>query len=398
MSKMDYGKFINTRASSLKPSGIRRFFDIVNEKKDALSLGVGEPDFHTPYAGRDAAIRSIHKGKTQYSANGGILKLRQLISKYYFNRYGVFYNPEHEILVTVGASEAIDLSFRATLTSGDEVLLPEPSFVSYAPLVIMSGGVPVPVPCRAENGFRLTAKDLEEKITDRSKLLVLPYPNNPTGAVLDRAELEETAGICKKYDLLVVSDEIYSELTYLPQGHTSIAAIDGMKERTVVINGFSKAFAMTGWRLGYMACPCELMNAIYKIHQYAIMCAPTPSQYAAIGILEQGFEEGFKSVKEMRGEYDVRRRYLVNEFNKLGLSCFEPLGAFYVFPCVKSTGMTGEEFAEKLLERKSVAVVPGSAFGECGEFFIRVSYAYSMKNLIKAMKLIGEFVSELPIN
>lgn len=391
---MDYSKFINERAAGLKPSGIRRFFDIVNERKGAISLGVGEPDFMTPYVARDAAVRSIQKGITQYTPNGGYLKLRELIAKYYETRYRLVYNPKTEILVTVGASEAIDLALRATLESGDEVLIPEPSFVSYAPCVTMSGGVPVGVTCVAENGFKITAKMLEEKITDRTKILILPYPNNPTGGIMEKEDLEEVAEVCIRNDLLVLSDEIYSELTYSENGHASIAELDGMKERTVVMNGFSKAFAMTGWRLGYVLSPQPLHDVMYKIHQYGIMCAPTASQYAAIAALEQSFEDDFAAVKEMRQQYDIRRRYLVNEFNAMGLTCFEPKGAFYVFPCVKKTGLTGEEFAEKLLDSKNVAVVPGEAFGAGGEYFVRVSYAYSMKSLTKAIGLIKEFVKE----
>lgn len=391
---MDYTRFVNDRAASLKPSGIRRFFDLVNEKKGAISLGVGEPDFNTPYVGRDRAVKFINKGYTQYSPNGGFLELRELISRYYAERYNVVYDPKTEILVTVGASEAIDLALRAVVSYGDEVLLPDPSYVSYLPCVTMSGAVPVTVPCSAKNGFRLTAEALEQKITDKTKALILPYPNNPTGGIMERADLEAVAKVAKKHDLLVISDEVYSELTYNKTGHVSIASVEGMRERTVVINGFSKAFAMTGWRLGYLLCPHELLNPMYKIHQYTIMCAPTASQHAAIGILRQSFEDGFASVKEMRTQYDMRRRYLVEEFNKMGLTCFEPEGAFYVFPSVESTGMTGEEFAEKLLEVKNVAVVPGEAFGEGGKYFVRVSYAYSMKNLRKAVELISEFLSE----
>lgn len=392
---MDYSRFINDRAAGLKPSGIRRFFDLVNEKKDAISLGVGEPDFHTPYVGRDQAIKTINQGLTQYTPNGGYLKLRELISKYYLTRYGISYDPKKEILVTVGASESIDLALRATVSYGDEVLIPDPSYVSYAPCITMAGGVPVPVKCTADEDFRITPTALSAAITDKSKILILPYPNNPTGGIMEKADLEAISKIIIEKDLLVISDEIYSELTYTKAGHVSIASVDGMKERSVVINGFSKAFAMTGWRLGYLCCPAELLVPMYKIHQYAIMCAPTPSQQAAIAILNQSFEDGFASVVDMRTQYDMRRRYLVNEFNDMGLKCFEPKGAFYVFPCVEKTGLTGMEFAEKLLESKKVAVVPGEAFGEAGKFFVRVSYAYSMKSLIKAVGLIREFVDEL---
>ena len=390
---MDYSRFINDRAAGLKPSGIRRFFDLVNEKKDAISLGVGEPDFHTPYVGRDQAIKTINQGLTQYTPNGGYLKLRELISRYYSTRYGIDYDPKKEILVTVGASEAIDLALRATVSYGDEVLIPNPSYVSYAPCITMAGGVPVQVKCCAEESFRITPKALSDAITDKTKILILPYPNNPTGGIMERSDLEAIAKIIIEKDLLVISDEIYSELTYTEGGHVSIASVDGMKERSVVINGFSKAFAMTGWRLGYLCCPAELLVPMYKIHQYAIMCAPTPSQAAAIAILNQSFEDDFASVADMRTQYDMRRRYLVNEFNNMGLTCFEPKGAFYVFPCVESTGLTGMEFAEKLLEDKKVAVVPGEAFGEAGLYFVRVSYAYSMKSLIKAVSLIKDFVA-----
>lgn len=391
---MDYDRFINKRAAGLKPSGIRRFFDLVNEKKDAISLGVGEPDFHTPYVGRDAATRMIQKGNTQYTPNGGFLRLRELIARYYSERYGLDYDAQKEILVTVGASEAIDIALRATIEYGDEVLIPEPSYVSYCPCVIMAGGVPVGVECPADNGFRIRAKNLTEKITDKTKILILPYPNNPTGGILEERELEEIAKVCIEKDLLVISDEIYSELTYTERGHKSIASVAGMRERCVVINGFSKAFAMTGWRIGYLMCPEQLLKPMYKIHQYAIMCAPTASQQAAIAVLENAFEEKFFTVNEMRGEYDKRRRYLVNELNAMGLTCFEPQGAFYVFPSVKSTGLSGEAFAETLLEEKNVAVVPGNAFGESGNDFIRISYAYSMKSLIKAITLIKEFVNK----
>lgn len=392
---MDYEKFINSRASGLKPSGIRRFFDIVNEKKNVISLGVGEPDFQTPYAGRDKAVEIIRKGLTQYTPNGGILGLRKLIARYYEERYGVDYNPENEVLVTVGASEAIDVALRATVEEGDEVLLPEPSYVSYAPCVTIAGGVPVSVECPPSEGFRLTAEKLSERITPKTKILILPYPNNPTGAIMERKYLEEIAAVCVERDLLVISDEIYSELTYSEEGHVSVASAAGMRERSVIINGFSKAFAMTGWRLGYLMCPKELLEPMYRIHQYSIMCAPTASQYAAEAILRQGLEEDFAAVAEMRKEYDMRRRFLVSRFNSMGLRCFEPLGAFYVFPCVKSTGLTGREFAERLLSEKNVAVVPGEAFGGAGGDFVRVSYAYAMKSLIRAVELIEEFVEAL---
>lgn len=392
---MNYERFINDRAASLKPSGIRRFFDLVNEKKDAISLGVGEPDFNTPYVGRDAATRNIQKGNTQYTPNGGYLELRELISRYYAERYGVNYDAKTEILVTVGASEAIDLSLRATVSYGDEVLIPEPSYVSYAPCITMAGGIAVGVECPANNGFRLTPEKLREKITDKTKIIILPYPNNPTGGIMGRSDLEAIAEVCVEKNLLVISDEIYSELTYNSVGHVSIASVKNMRERTIVINGFSKAFAMTGWRIGYLLCDKELLEPIYKIHQYTIMCAPTASQQAAIAVLKNAFEEDFYSVTEMKKEYDSRRRYLVNELNLTGLKCFAPEGAFYVFPSVETTGMTGESFAEKLLEAKNVAVVPGSAFGTGGKNHVRISYAYSMSSLRKAMTLIKEFLSEI---
>ncbi len=389
---MNYERFINERAGQLKPSGIRRFFDLVNERKDAISLGVGEPDFHTPYIGRDAATHAIQKGATQYTPNAGLVKLRYFISRYYEVRYGLKYDPKEEMLVTVGASEAIDLSLRATVSYGDEVLIPNPSYVSYSPCVSLAGGVPVGVDCPADNGFRLNKKVLLEKITDRTKILILPYPNNPTGGIMEYSDLKEVAEVCIEKDILVISDEIYSELTYNEVGHVSIASIEGMKERTIVINGFSKAFAMTGWRIGYLMCDRELLSPIYKIHQYTIMCAPTASQQAAIAVLTDALENEFSDIVKMKREYDARRRYLVSELNGCGLTCFEPQGAFYVFPSVAITGMDGETFAETLLKEKNVAVVPGSAFGESGKDYVRISYAYSMKSLVKAMALIKEFV------
>lgn len=389
---MNYERFINERAAGLKPSKIRRFFDLVNEKKDAISLGVGEPDFDTPYIGRDYAARLIQKGVTQYTPNAGYKKLRELISEYYLRRYGLGYDPAREILVTVGASEAIDLAFRATIEYGDEVLIPEPSYVSYAPCVTMAGGVAVGVECRAEDGFVLTAEAIAARITEKTKLLVLPYPNNPTGGVMDRGTLVRIAELCRRHDLLVVSDEIYSELTYTAEGHISIASVEGMKERTIVINGFSKAFAMTGWRLGYLMCPNELLKPIITIHQYSIMCAPTAGQHAAIAVLADSLEQDFAEVEKMRRKYDARRRYVVHRLNGIGLNCVSPQGAFYVYPSVESTGMDGDTFAEKLLQEKNVAVVPGSAFGECGKNHIRISYAYSMKSLVRALDLVEDFV------
>jgi aminotransferase len=391
---IDYAKFISTKAASLKPSGIRKFFDIANETKDAISLGVGEPDFPTPENVRNAAIESIKAGKTQYTSNTGMPELRKLIARYIENTIGLTYNPLKEIMVTVGASEAIDIALRAILNEGDEVLLPEPSYVSYAPCVTLTGGVAKIIRTLAENEFRVKPEDLEAAITEKTKAVILPYPNNPTGGIMERADLEALVPIIKKHDLLVISDEIYSELTY-GGDHSSIASIEDMRERTVVINGFSKAFAMTGWRLGYALAPQPIISQMLKIHQYAIMCAPTPSQYAAMEALRQGFEDGFQAVKAMKAEYNKRRLFLLERLNGLGLSCFEPKGAFYVFPCVKSTGMTGEEFSLRLLNEQKVAVVPGSAFGDCGTDFIRISYAYSIKALETALNRIEAFIKSL---
>lgn len=390
---MDYLKYLNPIASGIKPSGIRKFFDIVSERKDVISLGVGEPDFDTPYIARDAAIRVIKKGYTQYTGNAGLNLLREKICKYYDQRYSVKYLPE-ECLITVGASEAIDISLRAITAFGDEILVPEPSYVSYCPCIELAGGKPVSIPCFAKDNFSLTAAALKEKITDKTKALILPYPNNPTGGIMEKNQLEEIAKIIIEKDILVISDEIYSELTYTECGHTSIACIDKMKERTIVINGFSKSFAMTGWRLGYLLAPSQIISVVKKIHQYGIICAPTVSQYAGIAILDQSFADDFTSVNEMKSEYDMRRRYVVSRLNKMGLDCFEPKGAFYAFPSVARLNMTGDEFATKLLDSKSVAVVPGSAFVNGDSQFIRISYAYSMKSLEKALDLIEEFVKE----
>lgn len=394
---MNYDKYISDITKNIKPSGIRKFFDVANSMKDAISLGVGEPDFVTPWSVRDAAILSIKRGYTQYTSNAGMLELREAIGKYLNMRYNLTYDPNDEILVTVGASEGIDLALRALLNPGDEVLIPDPSYVSYSPCVSLCGGVPVPVNCVVENDFKVVPKDLLEKITSKTKVLIMPYPNNPTGAIMEKSHLVEIAKLCIENDIIVISDEIYSELTY-DEVHTSIAALDGMRERTIVINGFSKAFAMTGWRLGYVACPREFLQQMYKIHQYGIMCAPTASQYAGLKALNDAFETDFASVKEMHEEYDKRRRYLVKELNNMGLECFEPKGAFYVFPKVSSTGMNGEEFANDLLFTKKIAVVPGSAFGENGNDFVRISYAYSMEKLKKAIKRISEYLEELKNN
>ncbi len=381
----------------MQPSGIRKFFDLVAESDapDVISLGVGEPDFDTPKDARAFAVRMIEKGLTQYTGNKGMPKLRSLISDYYSCRFGIRYSSEKEIMVTVGASEAIDLALRATVESGDEVLIPSPSYVSYCPNVLLVGGKPSEVPCLEQNSFRLTADDVKKYCTDRTKILILPYPNNPTGAILEDSDLKEIAKVCIEKDLLVISDEIYAELTYTDVGHVSIASIDGMRERTIVINGFSKAFAMTGWRLGYLCAPEPLLHAMYKIHQYVIMCAPTPSQYAGLSCLETGLEDNFSAVEKMRTQYDFRRRFLLDGLRNAGLSCFEPQGAFYAFPSVEKFGMTGEEFAEKLFAEQKLAVVPGGAFGQSGVNHIRISYAYSIKDLSTALARIAEFTRTL---
>lgn len=386
---MDYEKYLSPVANGLKPSGIRRFFDIAAEMDHVISLGVGEPDFKTPWAIRQEAIRTLEKGQTWYTANAGLLQLRQEIARYLKNAVGVEYHPKDEILVSVGGSEAIDLCVRALVQPGDEVLIPQPSFVCYDPIVQLAGGTPVIIQTKAENQFRLTPQELEEKITPNTKLLVLPYPNNPTGAVMKKEDLQAIAPVIEKHDLLVLSDEIYSELTYSGK-HVSIASLPGMAQRTVVINGFSKSFAMTGWRLGYAAGPAPIIGLMVKIHQYAIMSAPTMSQYAAV----EALRSCMSSVEEMRQEYNLRRRYLVDALNKMGLSCFEPEGAFYVFPSIQSTGLTSEEFCEKLLQKERVAVVPGNAFGECGEGHVRISYSYSINHLKEALKRIQRFVRQ----
>ena len=391
---MDYRKYLSKNAVDIPPSGIRKFFDIVAERPDAISLGVGEPDFDTPWASREAAIKSIQKGYTQYTSNFGMPKLRELISKYYDIRYGIKYNPKDEILCTVGASEGIDLSLRAMLNAGEDVLIPDPAYVSYKPCVNLIGCNPISIKCTEKDNFKLTLENLKAAYTEKTKILILPYPNNPTGAIMERDDLKAIVDFIKEKDIIVISDEIYSELTYTDEGHVSIASFDGMKERCVVINGFSKAFAMTGWRLGYALAPKEIINVMYRIHQYAIMCCPTASQYAGIASLELSFDDNFATIEDMRQKYDIRRRYLVDEFNKMGLKCFAPKGAFYVFPCVSSTGMNGEEFANKLFREMNVAVVPGGAFGESGNNFVRVSYAYSMKKLETAIGLIKQFVEK----
>lgn len=385
--------FVNKRARELQPSGIRKFFDIVQRMEGAISLGVGEPDFVTPWDIREAAIRSIRKGYTQYTGNRGLPELRELISRYLKERFGVVY-PASDIIVTVGASEAIDLTLRAVCEAGDEILVPEPSYVSYAPTVSLAGGTPVPVPCTAENDFILTAEMLEKFITPKTKALILPYPNNPTGAVMTKEQLEAIAPVICRNDLLVISDEIYAELTYTGK-HFSIAALPNMAERTVYISGFSKAFAMTGWRVGFVCAPPEIDEAMFKIHQYTIMCAPQMSQRAAIAALDGGFADGFASVAEMREDYRARGQFLAGSFNSMGLKCFLPKGAFYIFASVESTGLDGETFANRLLAEQKVAVVPGSAFGAAGVNHVRCSYATGMRQLAEAAARIETFLDGL---
>ena len=376
--------------TTIEPSGIRKFFDIVSEMDDAISLGVGEPDFDTPWHIRDEGIYSLEKGRTFYTSNAGLKELKIEISKYLDRRFGLSYDYNKEMLVTVGGSEAIDIAMRAMLDPQDEVLIPQPSYVSYVPCCVLANGTPVPIELKAENEFRLTAEELEAAITPNTKLLVMPFPNNPTGAVMEKKDLEAVAEVVKKHDLFVLSDEIYAELTYL-DNHVSIASIPGMRERTIVINGFSKSHAMTGWRLGYACGPEVIIKQMLKIHQFAIMCAPTTSQYAAVEALRNGDED----VAMMREEYNGRRRYVLERFKEMGLSCFEPFGAFYAFPCIKDLGMTSDEFATKLLQTKKVAVVPGTAFGACGEGFLRISYAYSLDDLRIALDRVAEFVTEI---
>ena len=376
--------------TTIEPSGIRKFFDIVSEMDDAISLGVGEPDFDTPWHIRDEGIYSLEKGRTFYTSNAGLKELKIEISKYLDRRFGLSYDYNKEMLVTVGGSEAIDIAMRAMLDPQDEVLIPQPSYVSYVPCCVLANGTPVPIELKAENEFRLTAEELEAAITPKTKLLVMPFPNTPTGAVMEKKDLEAVAEVVKKHDLFVLSDEIYAELTYL-DNHVSIASIPGMRERTIVINGFSKSHAMTGWRLGYACGPEVIIKQMLKIHQFAIMCAPTTSQYAAVEALRNGDED----VAMMREEYNGRRRYVLERFKEMGLSCFEPFGAFYAFPCIKDLGMTSDEFATKLLQTKKVAVVPGTAFGACGEGFLRISYAYSLDDLRIALDRVAEFVTEI---
>ena len=382
--------FLSDKIVNIKPSGIRKFFDIVSEMEDAISLGVGEPDFDTPWHIRDEGIYAFERGKTFYTSNAGLKDLRQEISKYLQRSQNVKYDSDSEILVTVGGSEAIDIGLRAVVNPDDEVIIPQPSYVSYEPCAILAGAKPVILELRAEDEFRLTPELLLSKITDKTKILILPFPNNPTGAIMEREDLEKIAKIIIEKDILVMSDEIYSELTYSGK-HVSITSIAGMKERTILINGFSKAYAMTGWRLGYACGPKEIIKQLTKIHQYAIMCAPTTSQYAAIEALKNGDED----VLKMRQAYNMRRRFLIDAFKKMKLDCFEPFGAFYVFPCIKEFGMTSEEFATRFLKEEKVAVVPGTAFGACGEGFLRISYAYSLENLKVAIGRLEKFVEKL---
>ncbi len=386
----DYERVLNKRVKEVKPSGIRKFFDLLDEMKDAISLTVGQPDFVTPWHIRTAAIESLEAGKTYYTSNRGLVELRREINNYLTRRFDLSYDPDHEIVVSVGGSEAIDLAIRALVEEGDEVIIPEPCFVCYDPLVRLAGGTPITVNTREEDEFKLTPELLRAAITPRTKMLVLPFPNNPTGAVMTREELEAIAEVLRGTDIMVLSDEIYAELTYGFR-HTSIATLDGMWERTIMVSGFSKAYAMTGWRLGYLCAPAPLVDQIFKIHQYGIMCAPTTAQLAAIEALQNGDED----VARMCSEYDRRRKYLVKRLREMGISCFEPRGAFYVWPNISRFGMTSEQFCEKLLYDYKVAIVPGTAFGACGEGFARISYAYSIKHIDKALEKIGEMIKDL---
>ena len=383
-------KELSNKVLNIKPSGIRKFFDLVNEIEDVISLGVGEPDFDTPWHIRDEGIYALEKGRTFYTSNSGLKDLREEISNYIKRTQNISYNPNNEIIVTVGGSEAIDIGIRALVNDGDEVIIPQPSYVSYEPCTVFANAVPVIINLKAENNFKLTPEELESAITPKTKILILPYPNNPTGAIMEKSDLDRIAKIIIKHDIYVMSDEIYSELTYSGK-HISIAALDGMKERTILINGFSKAYAMTGWRLGYACASAEIIKQMTKIHQFAIMCAPTTSQYAAV----EALKNGDKDVEEMRKSYNQRRRFLLNAFKEMSIPCFEPFGAFYVFPCIKEFGMTSEEFAQRLLQEQKVAAIPGTAFGDSGEGYLRISYAYSVDNLKKAMERLKIFVENL---
>lgn len=381
---------LSGKVKQIKPSGIRKFFDIVSEMDDAISLGVGEPDFDTPWHIREEGIYSLEKGRTFYTSNAGLSELKIEISKYLDRRFDLKYDPSDEIMISVGGSEAIDGALRAMLDAGDEVILPQPSYVSYEPCIVLADGVPVIVELKEENDFKLTREQLEKAVTDKTKILIMPFPNNPTGAIMTKEELQPIVDFVIEHDLFVISDEIYSELTY-SGNHVSIGAFPGMKERTIVINGFSKSYAMTGWRLGYACGPQVILKQILKIHQFAIMCAPTTSQYAAIEALRHGDDD----VEKMRDEYDRRRRFLLNAFEEMGIECFEPYGAFYMFPSIKKFGMSSDEFATRLLKEEKIAVVPGTAFGDCGEGFLRISYAYSIDDLKAALERIGRFIEKL---
>jgi len=387
---IDYSKVLSERVQAVKPSGIRKFFDLASTMKDVISLGVGEPDFETPWQVRRAGIASLEKGRTFYTSNWGLQQLRDEIAGLALRRYDLFYDPHDEIVVTVGGSEAIDNALRAIVSLGDEVLIPEPSFVCYTPLTTLAGGVPVAIPTVAEEGFKLTPERLRAAITPKTKALILPYPNNPTGAIMNRQELEAIADVLRDTNIVVLSDEIYCMLTYQGE-HVSIAQIDGMRERTIVIDGFSKSYAMTGWRLGWAMGPRELMKSICKIHQFGIMCAPTTAQFAGIEAIRTGDDD----IIHMRSQYDIRRRFLVSELRSIGLECFEPHGAFYVFPSIKSTGLTSEEFCNRLLQEQHVAVIPGDAFGESGAGHVRISYSYSMAHLREACSRIRDFLQIL---
>lgn len=382
---------LSDKIVEIKPSGIRKFFDIVSEMEDAISLGVGEPDFDTPWHIRDEGIYSLEKGRTFYTSNAGLKELKIEICNYLKRRFNLEYDYQHEVIVTVGGSEAIDIALRAMINPGEEVIIPQPSYVSYEPCAVLADAVPVIINLKAENEFRLTAEELEAAITDKTKVLILPFPNNPTGAIMERKDLEAIAKVIIEHDIFVISDEIYAELSYGTERHVSIAELPGMKERTVLINGFSKAYAMTGWRLGYCCAPAIITEQMLKIHQFAIMCAPTTSQYAAVDAMKNGDGD----VEKMREEYNQRRRYLMHAFKEMGLPCFEPYGAFYVFPCIKEFGMTSEEFAERFLAEEKVAAVPGTAFGDCGEGFLRISYAYSLDTLKLAIGRLADFVGRL---
>ena len=388
---IDYNKLLSSTVKGIRPSGIRKFFDIAAEMDDVISLGVGEPDFQTPWHIRQAGIKSLQDGKTKYTSNWGLIELRKAVAEYMKEQNGVDYDPQHEILISVGGSEAIDAAVRALISNGDEVLIVEPSFVCYDPIVTLAGGTPIPISTKVENRFRLTADELKAHITDKTKLLILPYPGNPTGAIMEREDLEAIADVLRGTSIAVISDEIYSELTYTGNRHCSISSIDGMAERTIVINGFSKAYSMTGWRMGYACGPRPILEQMTKIHQFAIMSAPTTSQYAAIEALKNGRND----IETMVEEYDMRRRLMVEGFRSLGLECFEPQGAFYAFPSIKSTGLSSEEFCERLLYSKKVAIIPGNSFGESGEGHVRASYCYSVEHIREALRRIGEFLKEL---